>query len=137
MRLPLAAPAAASVNVAEALTRLGRFVGIATATEAVVDASVPFNVAPVIVLPPVCPLTVTTIGVPGGMFVPTSVTVTGCVLDAGSVTSGELNDAAGAAGTGTPPMDVIVSTGPPASATAEGDATDGATLLTSSAAVLV
>src|SRR5215470_1413820 len=134
--LPSAA-AAASVKVAEALTTLGRFVGIATATEAVVDASVPFNVAAAEALPPVCPLTVTTTGVPGGMFVPASVTVTGCALDAGSVMSGGLKEAVGADGVERPPMDVIVSTGPPASAIAEGDATDGTTLLTLSTAVLL
>jgi hypothetical protein len=102
-----------------------------------VDASVPLNVAVAVVLPPVCPLTKTTIDVPGGMPAPASVTVTGWVLDAGSVTSGELKDAVGAAGAATPPMDVIASVGPVVSATAEGAATDGATLLMLTTAVLV
>ena len=129
--------AAASVNVAEALMTLGRFVGTVTATTAVVDASVPLNVAVAAALPPVCPLTVTRTCVPGGMFLADSVTLTGCVVEGGSVTSGELNDAAGAAGVGTPPMEVIASMGPLASAIAEGAATDGGTLLTLMAAVFV
>src|SRR5205085_11198275 len=85
---------------------------------------------------PVCPLTATGTAVPGGMFVPESVSVTGFAIGDGSVMSGMPKDAVGTAGVATPPMAVIVSVGPLASMTAEGGATDGATALTLTTALV-
>src|SRR5205814_9322429 len=101
----------------------GRLVGIVTAAVARVEAIVSLSVVETAMLPPVCPLTTTITVVPGGMFVPVSVSVTGFAIAAGSVMSGMLNDAVGAAGVTTPPMSVIVRVGPLAIATAEGSAT--------------
>ena len=125
------------MNVAEALTTLGRLVGMVTEAVAVVDVSVPLSVVDVTVLPPVCPLTAMRTAVPGGILTPASATVTGFVVDAGSVTSGAVKDAPGAGGVATPPMDVIVSVGPFASATADGGASEGGILLMLTAAVLL
>jgi hypothetical protein len=52
--------------VALALTMLGRLVGIVTAAVALLDARVPVSVTDTDIVPPVCPFTVTTTGVPGG-----------------------------------------------------------------------
>ena len=130
-------PAVTGVNVADALTTQGRLVGIVTAAVARVEAIVPLSVVETAMLPPVCPLTTTITVVPGGMFVPVSVSVTGFAIAAGSVMSGMLNDAVGAAGVTTPPMAVIVRVGPLASATADGSATDGAMALTLRTALFV
>ena len=91
---------------------------MATLADAVEEASVPLK--PVLdteVAPPVCPLTITVMVVPSGIFEASRFTVMGFVVPTGKMTSGFENEEAGDAGAVTPATEAILKVGEFASIT--------------------
>ena len=114
------------MNVAEALSTLGWFVGMVRLAVAVEAANVPpSGVLTAELPPPVSGVTFTLTVVPSGTFEAASETVVGLGVPTGTAMSGVAKEPVGEAGAGTPATDAILKLGALGRVSTSGGPVDG------------